>query len=463
MAWYYRYELKGIQRWILDSNRLRELAGGSKLIEALGEEARTLVQAAGGAELYAAAGGLTAVFPSRETLERFAAEWPMRVYYTAPGLPMVQAWVERSPDSAEALGLLARRLVARRNLPQPVFPEAGPWMARVGRTGQPAVLPEDGKVRGPKRPSYDRAGLAKETCVDAGEIHELEDWPEGLVAVVHADGSGIGQRIHKLGGSRGAHKAFSDALTATTETATAAAQHWLETDAVRTWKGLLGPQGVYQRPIVEGGDDLTYLLPAAPALGFVEVWLQTFEQESRNRAAALGGAGLHAAAGIAFVHKGHPFWRAYDIAESACAAAKHDLATGGRPTGSGLRLVRLTSSLSADNQPAAQAPTWSLAQLCPLTSLVGAVGRLPRGGLRRWLTLAEAGPLAATARDRAWHRLAELAGDDPEASRAWSDLQTALGQLDGDAATGLFTTASGRKGTPLADALALAHLQRGGK
>jgi hypothetical protein len=114
MTWFYRCETKGIQHWILDSNRLRDLAGGSALVETLMREAEQGVSAAGGTVIYAAAGGLLATFPERAMLEAFASEWPMYVAYHAPGLQVVHAWVEGEAAKDPVNELFTRLLPSRR-------------------------------------------------------------------------------------------------------------------------------------------------------------------------------------------------------------------------------------------------------------------------------------------------------------------------------------------------------------
>ena len=132
MSWLYRYEAKSIQRWILATDRLVELVGGSTLVQELRAHATAL--AGEGRLLFAAAGSGTARFESREELDRFARWWPMFVSRYAPGLELVQGWVE-----GDDLDALRGCLGAARNVPIPDLPEAGPWIARAGRSGLPAV------------------------------------------------------------------------------------------------------------------------------------------------------------------------------------------------------------------------------------------------------------------------------------------------------------------------------------
>ena len=140
----YRAEVKGIQAWILASDRLRELVGGSALIEGLcdgpsGGDVQALVDVTGGKVETAAAGNVELRFTTRDSLQRFAAAWPLVVAARAPGLQVIQAWAPTGGDEDAARHVLFGALGAVRNRLDAELPEVGPLVARAGRTGLPAV------------------------------------------------------------------------------------------------------------------------------------------------------------------------------------------------------------------------------------------------------------------------------------------------------------------------------------
>lgn len=453
MVWYYRYETKGIQRWILDSNRLRDLAGGSALVEGLTDRARDGVEVAGGQVTYAAAGGLSATFADLDALASFANEWPMVVAHEAPGLQVVQAWLQ-DEGQEDPLGDLFRKVAARRNLPQNPTLEAGPWLERAGRSGLPAVPPPNDISPTRARPtSWDEPSVVRERALRMRgsegrvfgktlafhEIHEdVDRWPEGPLAVIHADGTGVGQRLAELGTSAQVLQAFSSALEASSVEATQV--------AVDDLRERQGDKKLHIRPVVLGGDDLTVILPANDTVAFVRSWLETFEERTRDRAAQLGGEGLHAGAGIAFVHRGYPFSMAYELAEHACKEAKLDAREHGG--GSALRFRRVTTALADD---AGRGVTWMLGQMGPLQDLVAVVRTIPRGSLRSWLGLLDG--QRDSERAALWRRIREVSGED-----TWQDFTRALISVGVDPETG-FSTRDPSK-TPLRDVLALARLDR---
>ena len=142
MSWLYRYEAKGIQEYILATEKLAEMLGASALIEDLATEARGRAEGLGGTFIAGAAGSATFEFADAATLQGFAATWPMRVAQLLPGLKMVQAWAEVSGGRhGEVLrDEVLPRLETERNRPLVELPEAGPLIARARRTGRPALF-----------------------------------------------------------------------------------------------------------------------------------------------------------------------------------------------------------------------------------------------------------------------------------------------------------------------------------
>jgi hypothetical protein len=178
----------------------------------------------------------------------------------------------------------------------------------------------------------------------ARDIEELEKTIGGLdwLAVIHADGNGIGQIFQHFGRhlktddwSEAAarmlefslaldecgERAFADALCA-------AQDRWR---AARQQKGRPpGPDDFLPVvPLVLGGDDLTALCDGEMAVPLVRDYLAAFEKETnayppiRDLAkCALGAPRLGTCAGIAIVKPHFPFHLAYELAEDLLKSAK---------------------------------------------------------------------------------------------------------------------------------------------
>lgn len=458
MPWYYRAEVKGIQSWIMMTSKLRDLKGGSMVIEQIPEAAKVLAAQGGGSfeTLQCAAGAVSFKFHDRSTLESFAARWPMRVAEIAPGLQVVHAWT----DHEDFDRVLASDLRARRNTPAIDLPEAGPWLARSGRSGLPALAPDRARSRAGWL--HEDAALRRKatTLREANdrfkEFGALADAGEGLLAFVHIDGTGIGRVFTRCPPndrsqlSRDLSQAAEDALRS-------AASHFG-----------LGPRLPLQ-VIVAGGDDFTFVCAADIALDLVERWLHSFEE---NTSGLVGPPGLRAGAGIAIASRRYPFRRSYQLAEDLCKRAKKLAKTlDQHPIDSVVALQRVTTSTSdltvdtgvwrLDREPLANAPT-PVPTLAQLRRLKHAVMHQPRGGLRNWLTAFESAPRPTDGMRRAvpetasrlWRRLGEV-------NRGFTDVTSALETTGADPTTGLGPALEpGSYWSPIRDALTLVSVDR---
>ncbi len=70
------------------------------------------------------------------------------------------------------------------------------------------------------------------------------------------------------------------------------------------------------RPIILGGDDVTFVCDARLGIYFAKIFIEEFEKTKLN------GKKLTACAGISIVKTKYPFYRAYWLAEELCANAK---------------------------------------------------------------------------------------------------------------------------------------------
>jgi len=450
----YRTEVKGIQAWILGSGKLKEIAGGSEVVAQLTRVAEERAAHCGGTVESAAAGGATIRFEHHDQLSAFACWWPMAVAARAPGLSVIQAWVT-GDDRAELYKLLAEASASQ----HADLPEAGPFVQRSGRTGLPAVgRGDDGTVDRATRARVNGyvEGRDRVTAQLLGEdspssfLVDIDDFPEGYLAVVHADANGIGALFASGRVPPANARRFSVALQEATDAAAKAAVGTLKVARDR----------VPARPIVLGGDDFTIIVPARGALDFTQKYLQTFEDETQARAEALGigGEALHACAGVAIIKPGWPFIDAHALAESLCHAAK---STFRARQESGMAFHRVTTALSDDWDGVRQNELmvtagdhvltrnpYGLGELDSLRSLATCARFMPRGALRGWVDIAKDDTQRAQER---WDRMREvLAVSDKERLAA---LDAALAPFDVDPTTGWSRSATGPRSTPILDAL----------
>lgn len=462
MSYLYRYETKGIQSWILSSDKLRDLAGGSALVEALTAKAEEGARSVGARVLQATSGGMTAEFPNLEKLQAFASEWPMQVAYRAPGLQLVQAWV---PKTGGQKALFAA-LTAKRNEIELTEMDLNPWVLRAGRSGRPAVPPPKGFRSSARQTAWDNVAIAKERARNDERKNEdaevlggrswddfeetLEHWPEGPVAVIHADGSGVGKRLTKISGLDDFEK-FSKALKQASAAATRAAVETLRVGRDRK---------IFARPIVSAGDDLTYILRASEARPFCEAWLRAFEEETAT-ATEIGGK-LYAGAGIVMLNRGYPFSDAYEMAEGLCKSAK-DAVKARELDRSVLAFRRVTNSMVDDVASGTAAWVVSSNTEHPvLDQLVDTVRALPRGTLRTWLDHYQRSD-GETRAGQLWARAEEVAE-----TQKWGRFRDALIAVGADPGSGGFLPSTEvalplgneARPTPIYDALTLRFVER---
>lgn len=160
------------------------------------------------------------------------------------------------------------------------------------------------------------------------------------IAIVHADGNGLGQvflkfdeYVSKKGDNRtylDEYRRFSLALEVCTVGAVTAAVRQLDPVKARDGKRMLPFV-----PIVLGGDDLTAIVDGRQSVPFTKNFLREFERLSGDDLGAPFGKivpkvaerafrvrRLGAAAGVAVVPPHFPFHDAYDLADSLCRSAK---------------------------------------------------------------------------------------------------------------------------------------------
>lgn len=489
-GWLYRYEARGIQRYVTATERLEEIAGASALVEALKVRAGKLAHWAGGSIIADAAGSATIEF-SDAGVHRFAEWWPMLAAQVAPGLPMVQAAVDLAAHD-HPLPALRALLDAAYQRHYSDLPEGGPLMHRSGRSGRPAV------ARGTRKGKRDVRDMATDRKVTALEslddvlgarflgsldtggrplVSRHEDFGDSYVAVIHIDGNDMGKRVLSLPFAR--YGDFAQALAKAVEDAAqkATALVHQEDEERREARRLRNlpvrfDAPIPMRPIVLGGDDCTIITSAEDAIPFATRFLEVLEE--RGRQAVFADEGLRATAGIAFIKPRAPFSLGLALAGELCGFAKQCLRGqgGNGKTPSSILFHRVTTSGFAAwteirRQELAAVPPGD-DTLRPgglvygpyrlrgersvqrLGSLAAAAKALPAGPLREWLRVARTDPGRSALR---WQRLKEVtSGRD---SRRWDDFQKALRDLEAEPENGWGKgqTMDSYPATPLHDAI----------
>ena len=361
----YGLTIHSIQGYIFQTNKLKEIAGASELVEQIctGMFAKIIKTTAEGLKddenaIRNAAGNVRYLFDDLETCKELVRTFPKKILEFAPGIHISQAVVQiKETDvfqtkSEELEGLLT----AQRN--NPIRPVDLGYIAinRSRRTGLPSV---ERKKDNNEALINDRATVCKRACFERskgtknrvntdffGEVDFKDRMPDDFeamvssnpnyswLAVIHADGNNMGQALQSLGNTNAETlKAFSKAVDLATKTA---AQNAFK--ATMSTFEIENTKIIPFRPIIVGGDDLTVICRADLALKFTQAYLEHFKKETetnfKNTKLSTLENGLTACAGIAFVKVSYPFHYAISLAEKLCSHAKTNAKA--KPTVNGL-------------------------------------------------------------------------------------------------------------------------------
>lgn len=359
----YGASVQGIQEFIFKTNKLREIVGASEMVKEICEE--KFFEVSGGITkpenlILAAAGNIKCLFDEYEKnkLEEVVKLFPKMVMEYAPGITISQAVVKFDGKISEALQDLEMALKTQRN--KAAMPLETGYMAlnRARRTG--GVLYKNIKIKkdvhedvelSTKR-KYDKFNdrdnknllfkdLAGEGNFDPEMLsNDMADINVGSnnkwVAVVHADGNGLGNIIQNIGDQltdNNKFHEFSKAIDNSTKEALQYAFKEVIINDTRCFEESLKngetPKKDYRypiRPVVIGGDDVTIIIRADLALDFTKMFLKKFEEISKNNFEVFKlkelDNGLSACAGIAFVKESYPLHYALHLAEELCKDAK---------------------------------------------------------------------------------------------------------------------------------------------
>lgn len=391
-----------IQTYIFASNRLREHVGASHLVaQATGawaleavtkSAAEHNVKSAGGLVLndafkievcgenadaaeviYSGGGNVEVLFTKPESATKFVRLLSERVLCKAPGLRVVFGRSEEFDWANGKIGDAADE--ARRNQDEAKRAAAGTGAllglgvtAVCAYTGLPAVVrDEDGKMISADSAARLAAFDAADKTLRSTFENELGAYrfpydldklgrsrgEDSHIAVLHADGNGIGAlKAKMMGGVAGNRdyvrrsREFSEAVREIASASLAATLRTLCTGVTRDDRtgaayishdvegrtiridlpsASSGESFLPIRPIIYGGDDLTIVCDGRIALSFAELYLHQFELKS---AVTLGKykiqqpRNLSACAGVAIVRAHFPFARAYELSEELASEAK---------------------------------------------------------------------------------------------------------------------------------------------
>jgi hypothetical protein len=410
----------GIQKYIFGSNRLKENVGGSYLVKLatddwvkdclrqLGKERVHIPNENSSqlepridtdpniiAELIYSGGGNTFLL-FRDSPENYARQFTKalskKILVEAPGLNLEIAhqsfnWNHRLLQEVIEKKLIKGKLDIQKRTPRSSAPLLGLGVtASCVSTGLVAV--ETRKIDGRSRPVsrevvakldkvnqanfelinilFDRRKSANLNTtynipLDVDDLGRSEH-ESSYMAVVHIDGNQMGKRFKDYGRNQSDNKKFIVARRELSRAVSQASRKALEAvgeavvKLVDDKKFEIKENYLPFRPIVYGGDDITFISDGRLGLSLAVKFLEAFEEFTKDLPDKQGKA--TACAGIAIVKTHYPFSRAYALSEALCSNAK--------------RWLREETNNYSEDKPLFSALDWHIAA----SGLLGTIGEI---------------------------------------------------------------------------------------
>lgn len=362
-AFYLQISIEGIQKYISSTGKLREMIGGSEIINYLAspefyepilndlkiEEDRELSGRPGCCMVAQAnAGALCLILPTLQGARDFLATASRQLLAAFPGLPFYGAIsefvFEDSPKGCKTYRLARKQaheiICARRNAaPTPQGCGLMPMLRAARLDGLPAVAKVDKELislasaarRNPAMLERSRKRLQGAVQAPAGlELAWKDDLQEILggagdkVALICMDGNDLGKLFGQhlqdsadksLCQSLRAMRELSQRVEACNREAFSHACRRIAQYEAMHRKETGTPIVMPLRPLVMGGDDITIIARADIALPFVEMFTRSFDELGRKDKFSLG-------IGMVVMDASYPFAKAFPLAESLQDSAK---------------------------------------------------------------------------------------------------------------------------------------------
>ena len=336
----YGAAVQGIQGFIFKTNELKHIVGASELVEQICTSDFEEF-AKNGESVVRAAGNIKFIFDKKEDCQKAVREFPKKVMTKAPGITISQAVVAFDEDFGKAIDDLEDLLKVQRNKPSRSVTSGLIGIKRANNTGLPVVcvMEVDEKIIYKDEPTLQKersqnvkglceksfgkeALLEKEIAYNISDITDRNDW----IAVIHADGNGLGKVVQAVGKQKDVFKEFSQKLDLATKEA---ANHAFIVVSNKFKDKRIIPI----RPVVLSGDDMTVIIRGDLAIYYAKAFISAFEDKTKEHLGEiLKGKQvfaedkdyLTACAGIAFIKSSYPFYYGYQLAEDLCGEAKKD-------------------------------------------------------------------------------------------------------------------------------------------
>lgn len=370
MKYAYLFEARGIQRFLFATGKLKDMVAGSELVDYICSENGYVNQVLKALNLQEkvkkpriAGGVFYLVFDNEQDTKRFQNAWRVVAAQWLAGLERVDT-IASADSIKDVISKGINQLAEARNKVLIELPNATPITERSPRTGLAAVEHRHNAsgtesvdlttsiLRDFKRQDSE---LLTNRFIDKDnkEIH----WPNNfekeakeykrfvlggrqLIALIHADGNGLGEilRVLKDACTHASDETYTTLYTTFSQGISTATIEATKQATAQCLTPYCNDRNVMPaRPLVLGGDDLSIIVRADLAVEFTRAFLMAFKESSREQMAKLKDLFkqhnlldnanklpnyLTACAGIVFMKASQPFYSASHLSEGLCKRAK---------------------------------------------------------------------------------------------------------------------------------------------
>ncbi len=361
------YDVRGIQKYIYSTSKLKDAMGASQLVENIMTDALGKACEKSGVKdavlawdnekevftynkekhdvevLYIGGGNAYVIFRDKELCKEINKYMSRYIIEHTYSLQLAVACVDVTDDYKKDYDNIFKEMnKVKSNMTDSRPLGALPVMETELKTGLPVINMEKEKY---KTDTY-RGNISKETYLKIEkknkEIKEekidkiLDSYArrgaDSRIAVVHIDGNNMSLRIKKL--VEGIDK-YTDAVNKMRKISHNIKYSYLDTfnnmkdkfEKTNTVNNEYGNSLVkkFVRKIIVAGDDITYVCNAYIALDTVRYFCEEISKltmDKGNNGENIQEYGFSVCAGIAYINSHFPFGIAYEVAESCCDSAK---------------------------------------------------------------------------------------------------------------------------------------------
>lgn len=363
-------DITGIQGYLFSTNKLQENVGASELVKNIYEEIlKTSLNSVSNSnknldnwklkpnELqilqqeihceigYIGGGNALLIFKSNKDVEEFKKNWSRTLLIKAPGISTSFASIEvNSLEGDEFKNKYIKMFeILRENKLQYstnfLIPDHG-ITATCSRSGNTQDTPHEdvdgfkyvssvvkSKLNGYQK-SYEKVSSKVKNIFqkEMNVYHDFEKLQEdgnSHIAIVHIDGNGIGQIFQ----NRSSLLQIRNLSLLLKSIFCQSFDELLDTiknnlDGILKTIGAKDQSILPIRPMVIGGDDITFICPGKLGFYFTEVYLEKLLSIAAKELNPNWDNSFSACAGIAITKIGYPFYKGYELAEAVCLNAK---------------------------------------------------------------------------------------------------------------------------------------------